>query len=66
MLAGKEYGKADRRWLVADPTIVGMGLARMLVADPLCCVLIHAIVRGANYRHLVQVSYCVFELCASE
>ncbi|KAK6194898.1 hypothetical protein SNE40_000433 [Patella caerulea] len=58
----KEYGKADKRWLVSDPTIVSLEILTVVVDGLLCLVLIYAIIRNKSYRHFVQIILCVCEL----
>ncbi|KAM3857265.1 emopamil-binding protein-like [Diretmus argenteus] len=58
----KEYGKADRRWLVSDPTIVSLELLTVVLDTFLALLLIRAVLRDKYYRHFVQISLCVCEL----
>ncbi|KAI0222481.1 Emopamil-binding protein-like [Lamellibrachia satsuma] len=62
MSTWREYGKADKRFLVSDPTIVSMAIPTVLVCGPLCLGLIYSIVRQRSYRHWLQVALCVCEL----
>ena len=59
---GKEYGKADKRWLVSDPTVVSLEILTVLVCGPACLALIYAIVCQRYYRHGFQVALCICEL----
>ncbi|ESP04941.1 hypothetical protein LOTGIDRAFT_211745 [Lottia gigantea] len=61
-LLWKEYGKADKRWLISDPTVVSLEILTVVVDGLLCLVLIYAIVKDRSYRHFVQVVLCVCEL----
>jgi len=61
-LLWKEYGKADKRWLVSDPTIVSSEMVTVFVAGPLCILLIYAICRRKPYRHWVQLVLCTAEI----
>ncbi|KAF6016603.1 EBPL [Bugula neritina] len=58
----KEYGKADARWLVAEPNIVAMELLTCSFDSVLCVVLMHAILTNKPWRHFVQITLCVCEL----
>uniref|UniRef100_A0AAZ3S757 EBP like n=1 Tax=Oncorhynchus tshawytscha TaxID=74940 RepID=A0AAZ3S757_ONCTS len=59
---GKEYGKADERWLHSDPTIVSLELLTVVLDGILALVLVYAIVKDKHYRHFVQITLCVCEL----
>ena len=59
---GKEYGKADKRWLVSDPTIVSLEVLTVLVDGPLCIMLVYAICKERYYRHWLQIVLSVCEL----
>lgn len=61
-LTGQEYGKADYRWLVADPGIVSLEILTVVVDGALCLLLIYAILTDKPWRHFVQISLCVCEL----
>ncbi|XP_013863984.1 emopamil-binding protein-like [Austrofundulus limnaeus] len=58
----KEYGKADSRWLVSDPTIVSLEILTVVLDSLIALLLIHAIQNDKYYRHFLQVSLCVCEL----
>ncbi|XP_008272077.1 emopamil-binding protein-like isoform X2 [Oryctolagus cuniculus] len=58
----KEYGKADKRWLYFDPTIVSLEILTVVLDGGLALLLIYAIVREKYYRHFVQIALCVCEL----
>lgn len=47
---GKEYGKADARWLYSDPTIVSLEILTVVLDGILALVLINAIVKDKFYR----------------
>uniref|UniRef100_A0A8C7FBR1 EBP like n=1 Tax=Oncorhynchus kisutch TaxID=8019 RepID=A0A8C7FBR1_ONCKI len=55
---GKEYGKADERWLHSDPTIVSLELLTVVLDGIL--VLVYAIALYPD--HVVCVCVCVCEL----
>uniref|UniRef100_A0A8C2J4E8 EBP like n=1 Tax=Cyprinus carpio TaxID=7962 RepID=A0A8C2J4E8_CYPCA len=58
-LTGKEYGKADERWLYSDPTIVSLELLTVVLDGTLALLLVYAIIKDKHYRsHCV----CVCEL----
>ncbi|XP_059169066.1 emopamil-binding protein-like [Physella acuta] len=58
----KEYGKADSRWLVSDPTVVSLEILTVVVDGLLCLVVIQGILSRAFYRHYAQLVLCVCEL----
>lgn len=47
---GKEYGKADSRWLISDPTIVSIEIVTVILDSLLGLLLIHAVVKDKHYR----------------
>uniref|UniRef100_A0A3Q2EG76 EBP like n=1 Tax=Cyprinodon variegatus TaxID=28743 RepID=A0A3Q2EG76_CYPVA len=59
---GKEYGKADSRWLVSDPTIVSLEILTVVLGSLLALLLIHAVLNDKYYRHFLQITLCVCEL----
>ncbi|KAL6067262.1 hypothetical protein STEG23_006100 [Scotinomys teguina] len=59
---GKEYGKADTRWLYSDPTIVSLEILTVVLDGFLALVLVYAIVKEKYYRHFIQITLCVCEL----
>uniref|UniRef100_A0A0B6ZSD3 EXPERA domain-containing protein n=1 Tax=Arion vulgaris TaxID=1028688 RepID=A0A0B6ZSD3_9EUPU len=61
-LLWKEYGKADARWLVSDPTIVSLELLTVVLDGSLALITIVGIVTRAYYRHYAQLVLCVCEL----
>eukprot|EP00054_Salpingoeca_dolichothecata_P021319 m.136223 g.136223 ORF g.136223 m.136223 type:complete len:216 (-) comp23943_c0_seq2:118-765(-) len=58
----KEYGKADSRWAIRDPTVISLEILTVLVAGPLAALLVYAIWTRKPYRHLLQVCISVMEL----
>nr|XP_002733492.1 PREDICTED: emopamil-binding protein-like [Saccoglossus kowalevskii] len=58
----KEYGKADKRWLYSDPTIVSLELLTVGITGPLALLCVYAIVKRTYYRHFIQITICVCEL----
>ena len=50
---GKEYGKADSRWLHSDPTIVSLEILTVFLTGPLALLLIHAISYNKHYRSVL-------------
>jgi hypothetical protein len=48
--SGKEYGKADTRWLYSDPTVVSLEILTVVLDGLLALVLIYAIVKEKYYR----------------
>ncbi|XP_028646313.1 emopamil-binding protein-like [Erpetoichthys calabaricus] len=58
----KEYGKADKRWLYSDPTIVSIELLTVIFVGLLAVILIYSIIKDTFYRHFLQIALCVCEL----
>ncbi|XP_078100469.1 emopamil-binding protein-like [Sander vitreus] len=58
----KEYGRADGRWLVSDPTIVSIEILTVGLDSLLGVLLIHAVLQDKYYRHFLQVCLSVCEL----
>lgn len=50
LFLGKEYGKADARWLNFDPAIVSVEILMVVLGGSLAVVLIYAIVKEKHYR----------------
>ncbi|CAL1541373.1 unnamed protein product [Lymnaea stagnalis] len=61
-LLWKEYGKADKRWLFSDPTVVSLEILTVVLDGLLCCILIWCILTKQYYRHFFQIVLCVCEL----
>ncbi|XP_041821942.1 emopamil-binding protein-like [Chelmon rostratus] len=59
----KEYGKADGRWLISDPTIVSIEILTVVLDSVLALLLIHAVLKDKYYRHFLQIALSVCELC---
>uniref|UniRef100_A0A3P9B5E8 EBP like n=1 Tax=Maylandia zebra TaxID=106582 RepID=A0A3P9B5E8_9CICH len=57
-----EYGKADSRWLVSDPTIVSIEILTVVLDSLLALLLIHAVLKDKYYRHFLQIALSVCEL----
>jgi hypothetical protein len=57
-----EYGKADVRWQLSDPTIMSMEFWTVCVVGPLCIMTAAAIFRRSPWRHVLQLVVCVSEL----
>lgn len=58
----QEYGKADQRWLVSDPSIVSVEILTVCLGSALGLALIYAVVNNTHYRHFLQISLSVCEL----
>ncbi|XP_070850242.1 emopamil-binding protein-like [Chaetodon trifascialis] len=58
----KEYGKADNRWLISDPTIVSIEILTVVLDSVLALLLIHAVLKDKYYRHFLQIALSVCEL----
>ncbi|KAF3688244.1 Emopamil-binding protein-like Emopamil-binding-related protein [Channa argus] len=61
----KEYGKADSRWLISDPTIISIEILTVIVDSLLAVLLIHAVLKDKFYRHFIQIALSVCELYGS-
>uniref|UniRef100_A0A665TCP1 EBP like n=1 Tax=Echeneis naucrates TaxID=173247 RepID=A0A665TCP1_ECHNA len=61
----REYGKADSRWLVSDPTIVSIEILTVVLDSLLAALLIHAVQTDKYYRHFLQIALSVCELYGS-
>ena len=48
---GKEYGKADSRWLHSNPTIVSLEILTVVITGPFALWLIYAMCRDKPYRY---------------
>jgi len=62
IVPGKEYGQADARWLVSDPTIVSVEILTSFLLTPICIVLAYAISQQSPFRHWLQLVLCTCEL----
>ncbi|XP_040888027.1 emopamil-binding protein-like [Toxotes jaculatrix] len=58
----REYGKADSRWLVSDPTIISVEILTVVLDSLLAVLLIHAVLKDKYYRHFLQIALSVCEL----
>lgn len=61
----REYGKADVRWSGSDPGIMALELITVFGSGPLCLLCAWAIKERKAWRHILQASICVAELCES-
>lgn len=50
LYVGREYGKADSRWLISDPTIVSIEILTVVLDSLLALLLIHAVLKDKYYR----------------
>ena len=57
----REYGRADARWAVRDPTVISIEIATVFVGL-LCVVNIFAILQKNSNRHVLQIIICTAEL----
>lgn len=62
IIPGKEYGQADTRYLVSDPTILSVEILTSFLLTPICVVLAYAISQQTAYRHWLQLVLCTCEL----
>ena len=53
LATGKEYGKADRRWLHSDPTVVSLEVLTVVITGTLALLLVYAIRCKTFYRYLI-------------
>jgi len=58
----KEYGRADFRWALADPTIVSLEILTVLGAAPMCCYIIYQLSKDDPARHYWLVVLSTAEL----
>ncbi|RUS15627.1 Emopamil-binding protein [Endogone sp. FLAS-F59071] len=58
----KEYGKADARWLYADPTVVSLEILTVGFCGPLCVYLLYALAARRPERHYWQIVLCTAEI----
>ncbi|KAJ7344276.1 hypothetical protein JRQ81_000226 [Phrynocephalus forsythii] len=54
--SGKEYGRADARWLHSDPTIVSLEILTVFLDGLLALILIYAILKQKHYRRSFNAS----------
>jgi len=59
---GIEYGKADLRWLHSDSCIVSVELITVLMAGPLCFLILFKMIKNKSDRHFWQIVLCVAEI----
>lgn len=57
----REYGRADARWAIRDPTVISIEIATVTMGI-LCIFQIYGVVRRSSWRHVLQVVICVAEL----
>ena len=57
----REYGRADLRWVIRDPTIISVEIATVFVGI-LCLFQIYAVATRASWRHVLQVIISAAEL----
>lgn len=57
----REYGRADSRWAIHDPTIISLEIITVFLGL-LCLFQIYAIAKKRPWRHVLQVIICVAEL----
>lgn len=58
----REYGRADARWALYDPTVLSLELLTVFVAGPLALACAYGIWARKPWRHLVCVILSVMEL----
>jgi hypothetical protein len=57
----REYGRADARWAVRDPTVISIEIATVFMGI-LCLFQIYGILKRSSWRHPLQMIICVSEL----
>ena len=57
----REYGRADARWAVRDPTVMSIEVATVAVGF-LCLAQIYGVINRSSWRHPLQIIICVAEL----
>ncbi len=57
----REYGRADARWAVRDPTVISIEIATVVMGI-LCLFAIYGVVKRKSWRHPLQIIICVAEL----
>jgi cholestenol delta-isomerase len=58
----KEYSLSDSRYLVSDPTVLGIEALTGFLVGPLCLLTVQSIRRGAANRHFLQIFICMCQL----
>ncbi|KAJ3336842.1 hypothetical protein HDU93_002082 [Gonapodya sp. JEL0774] len=58
----KEYGKADARWAVYDPTILSLELLTVYLAGPLAALCMYGTMYNTPWRHFAQIVLNTAEL----
>ncbi|KAG9293446.1 hypothetical protein G9A89_009170 [Geosiphon pyriformis] len=58
----KEYGKADSRWLIAEPTVVSIEIPTFIICGPLALFVLWALIYDHPSRHPAQMFLCTCEL----
>ncbi|CAG8606827.1 5715_t:CDS:2 [Ambispora leptoticha] len=58
----KEYGKADSRWLIAEPTVVSIEIPTFILCGPVSVLVLWAITKDHPIRHPLQFLLCTCEL----
>ncbi len=62
VLVGREYGRADARWVNFDSCLISIELATVFAVGPMCVWMMYAIASRAPYRHFLQIVVSVCEL----
>ena len=57
----REYGRADARWAVRDPTVISLEILTVCIGV-LCLFQVYAVATRAAFRHPLQMVICVAEL----
>ena len=60
--AGKEYGKADSRYVTRDSFVISMEAFTAFVVGPMCFWAVLAMVRQHSWRHVLQLIISVCQL----
>ena len=59
---GKEYGKADSRYVTRDSFVISMEAFTAFVVGPMCFWAVLAMVRQHSWRHVLQLIVSVCQL----
>ena len=60
--AGKEYGKADSRYVTRDSFVINMEAVTAFVVGPMCFWAVAAMVHRKSWRHVLQLIISICQL----
>lgn len=58
----REYGKADARWAVYDPTVLSLELLTVFIMGPIAIMMVYGIYYRKPWRHVLNIVICTSEL----